>query len=82
MGHAWKATGGNGFSNFWAGNHYRDTLGRQREATDLVTFGLGITTGASLGGNERQPEAMDLVTFELGITSGTGLEGNGRQRRK
>ena len=30
-------------------NHYWDTLGRQREAMDLVTFELGITTGTSWG---------------------------------
>ena len=34
-----------GLGNFRAGNHHWDTLGRQREAMDLVTFGLGITTG-------------------------------------
>ena len=51
LGHAWEATGGNGFGNFPAGNHYCDTLGRQREAMDLVTFGLGITTATRLGGN-------------------------------
>ena len=45
-----------------AGNHYWDTLGRQREAMVLVTFGLRI---------------MDLVIFRLGITTGTRLGGNG-----
>ena len=54
LGHAWEATGGNGFVNFRAGNLHWDTLGRQREAMDLVTFGLGITTGTCLGGNGRQ----------------------------
>ena len=63
-----EATGGNGFGNFRAGNHYWDTLGRQREAMDLVTFGLGITTWDTLG---TQRQAMDLVTFGLGITTGT-----------
>ena len=88
------ATGGNGFGNFRAGNHYCDMLGRQREATDLVTFGLGITRGTRLGENGRQWvwslsgresllehvwEAMHLVTFRVGITTGTRLGGNGRQ---
>ena len=54
LGHAWEATGGNGFGNFQAGKHYRETLGRQREAMDLVTFGLGTTTATRLGGNGRQ----------------------------
>ena len=54
MGHAWQATGRNGFGNFRAGQHHWDTLGRQRGAMDLVTFGLGITTGTRLGGNARQ----------------------------
>ena len=53
LGHTWEATGGNGFGNFRAGNHYWDTLGRQREAMDLVTFGLEISTGKRLGGNGR-----------------------------
>ena len=47
---------------------------------DLVTFGLGITTEASLGGKlGRQREAMDLVIFKLEITTGTRLGGNGKQ---
>ena len=49
MGHAWEATGGNGFGNFRPGNHYCDTLGREREAMDLVTFRLGTTTGTAKG---------------------------------
>ena len=43
---------------------------------DLVTFGLGITTGTGSGGNRRQWEAMALVTFGLGTTTGTGSAGN------
>ena len=54
--------GGNGFGNFRAGNHYWDTLGRQREATDLVTFELGITIGTRLGGNGRQR----IYNFQVG----------------
>ena len=54
LGHAWEATGGNGFGNFRAGNHYCDTLGRQREAMNLVTFKLGTTTATGLGGNGKQ----------------------------
>ena len=48
---------------------------------DLVTFVLGITIGASPGGNGKQREAMDLVTFGLGSTTGTA-KGKllGRQR--
>ena len=47
LGHAWEATGGNGFGNFRAGNHYWDTVVRYREVIDLVTFELGITTGTA-----------------------------------
>ena len=54
---------------FAQGNHCWDKLGRQREAIDLVTFGLGITVGTRLGANGWQREAIGLVTFELGITS-------------
>ena len=62
--------GGNGFGNSRAGNHSWDALGRQREAMDLVTFGLGIIIRASLGSKfGRQREAMDFVTFELGVTT-------------
>ena len=50
----WEARGGNGFTSFRVGNHYCDTLGRQREAIDLVTFGVGITTATRLGGNGKQ----------------------------
>ena len=52
--HAWEARGGNGFGNFRAGNHHCDTLGKQRDAMDLVTFRLGTTTATRLGGNGRQ----------------------------
>ena len=55
MGHAWEATGGKGFGNYW------DTLGGQREAMDLVTF------WDTLG---KQREAMNLVTFGLGTRLG------------
>ena len=56
LGRQREAMGGNGFGNYRAGNHYSDKLGRQREpreAMDLVTFGLGITTGTRLGVNGR-----------------------------
>ena len=54
LGHAWEATGGNGFDNFRAGNHHLGTLGRQREAMDLVIFKLEVTTRTRLGGNGKQ----------------------------
>ena len=41
--------GGNAFGNFRAGGLHWDTLGRQREAMDLITFVLGITTGTAKG---------------------------------
>ena len=71
-----ETTGGNGFGNFRPENHYWDTLGRQREAMDLVTF-TGNQYWDTLG---RQREAMDLITFRLGITTGTCVGGSGRQR--
>ena len=76
LGHAWGATAGNGSGNFRAGILYWDTLEGQREAMDLVTFGLGFSIGTRLGG---QREAMDLVSFELGTTTATRLGGNGTQ---
>ena len=71
------STGGNGRQregNFRAGNHHWDTLGKQREAMDLVTLGLGIITGHAW----EATGAMDLVTFDLGITTGAPLRSNGR----
>ena len=53
-GRAWETMGNNGFGNFRAGHYHWDRLGRQWETMDLVTFGLGITTGTGLGGNGRQ----------------------------
>ena len=73
------AMGGNGFGNFRPGNHYWDTLGKQREAGDLVIFRLGIATGASLGSKlAKQREAMDFVSFGLGITTGIAWEATRR----
>ena len=78
---AWEATGGNGFGNFRAGNHYWDTLGGQLEATGdngFSTFRTGNHHWGTLG---RQRKAMDLVTFWLGITTEASLGGElGRQR--
>ena len=67
--------------------------GKQREATALVTFGLGQAwdaTGRNGFGNfrtgnhywdrlGRQREAMALVTFGLGTITRTGSGGNGRR---
>ena len=49
-----EATRDNGFGNLRAGNHYWDTLGRQREAMDLVTSGWESPLGhawEATGGN-------------------------------
>ena len=49
-----EAVGGDGFGNFWVGHTTGAWLGKQWEATDLVTFGLDIPLGAGLGSNGKQ----------------------------
>ena len=41
LGHAWEATGGNGFGNFRAGDHHWDTLGAERKAEGKAKGKLG-----------------------------------------
>ena len=48
----------NGFGNLRTGNRHWDAHGGQR-AMDLVTFGVGITTGTSVGGNGTQREQRE-----------------------
>ena len=55
-GRAREAMGSHGFGNFWAAHTTGGRAGKQWEAMDLVTFGLGIPLGAGLGSNGKQWE--------------------------
>ena len=54
LGQAWETMGNNGLGNLWVARYHWDKLGKQREAMDLVTFGLDTTTGTGLGSNGKQ----------------------------